>query len=109
MLEGLRDLRAVKARYALVMKHPEIHERELIKMAALTVAIVRSLHHRGVKEPAASLAAEAGMAAFKIGFERWVHGEMPRSFAGHITAAVKALRALTSEKPTETAKTKRAG
>ena len=31
-----------------------------------------ALRERGVGEPAASLTAEAGIAAFKIAFQRWV-------------------------------------
>jgi AcrR family transcriptional regulator len=93
-LQGRRDLRYVRARYALVSGHAEIQERELIKLASLAVAATKALRTRGVSEPAASLAAEAGIAVFKIGFERWVTEKKPRDLAAHIRAAVGALRAL---------------
>ncbi len=95
-LQKLRDLNFVRARYALVTKHAEIQERELIKLASLAVAVTRALHARGVAEPAASLAAEAGIAVFKIGFERWLRRRKPNDFATHIREAAAALRALTA-------------
>jgi AcrR family transcriptional regulator len=96
-LQGRRDLHFVRVRYALVTKHAEIHERELIKLAALAVAVTKALHARGVSEPAASLAAEAGIAVFKIGFERWIGERKPQDLAAHIRAAMDALRAVAAE------------
>jgi AcrR family transcriptional regulator len=96
-LQERRDLHFVRARYALVTKHAEIRERELIKLASLAVAVTKALHARGVSEPAASLAAEAGIAVFKIGFERWVSGRKPHDFAAHIRAALDALKALSAQ------------
>ena len=93
-LEERRELAFVRARYALVTNHAEIRERELIKLAALALAVRKALHARGVSEPAASLAAEAGVAAFKIGFERWISERRPRDLAAHIRAAVEALKAV---------------
>ena len=96
-LEETRDLSFVRARYGLVMNHADIRERELIKMASLAVAVTKALRARGVPEPEASLTAEAGIAVFKIGFERWVSERRPRGLAAHIGAAVDALRAVTAE------------
>jgi AcrR family transcriptional regulator len=93
-LEALRDPTFVRARHALVVKHAEIQERELIKLASLAAAVTRALHARGVAEPAASLAAETGIAVFKIGFERWVSQRKPRDLAGQIRAALKTLKAI---------------
>lgn len=87
----------MRARYALVSKHTEIQERELVKLASLGVAVTKALHARGVAEPAASLAAEAGLAVFKVGFERWVSERKPQAFAAHIRAAVGALKELAAE------------
>jgi len=103
-LQVHRDLRFVRARHALVKKHAEIQERELIKLASLAAAVTKSLHARGVPEPAASLAAEAGIAVFKIGFERWIGEKGPRDLAAQIRAAVDALRAVAAD---ATASTKR--
>jgi AcrR family transcriptional regulator len=104
-LQDRRDIQFVRARYALVTKHAEIQERELIKLASLAVAVTKALHARGVAEPTASIAAEAGIAVFKIGFERWVSERKPQDFAAHIRAAVATLKAVTAE---GTAKSKRA-
>jgi hypothetical protein len=39
-----------------------------VTLSAATAAVLR---RRGVADPAASLAAEAGIAVFRIAFERW--------------------------------------
>jgi AcrR family transcriptional regulator len=96
-LQNRRDIRFVRARYALVTHHAEVQERELIKLASLALAVTKALHARGVPDPAASLAAEVGIAVFKIGFERWVNERKPRDFAAHIRAAVDALKAVAAE------------
>ena len=96
-LERLREIPYVRARYALVTKHPEIQERELVKLATLGAAVTKALRARGVPELAASLAAEAGIAVFKIGFERWVTEKKPYDLAGHIRAAVNALKTVAAE------------
>ncbi|MEO7110954.1 MAG: TetR family transcriptional regulator [Polyangiaceae bacterium] len=101
-LEDRRDIQYVRARYALVTAHAEIQERELIKLAALAVAVTKALRARGVPEPTASVAAEAGIAVFKIGFERWVSQKKPRDFARHIRAAADVLKAVAAERKTTT-------
>ncbi len=106
-LQDRRDLHFVRVRYALVIKHAEIQERELIKLASLGVAVTKALHARGVSEPAASLAAEAGIAVFKIGFERWVSERKPQDLAAHIRAAVTVLRAIAAEGKAPTARPKK--
>lgn len=97
-LQAGRDLSYVRARYALVTKHAELQERELIKLASLALAVTKALHARGVAEPAASLAAETGLAIFKIGFERWVRERKPQDITLHIREAAAALKALTAGK-----------
>jgi len=99
-LQDRRDLHFVRARYVLVTKHSEILERELIKLASLAAAVTRALRARGVSEPAASLAAETGVAVFKIGFERWITGKKPQDLAAHIRAAVNALKAVAAGEKT---------
>jgi AcrR family transcriptional regulator len=101
-LESRRALPYVRARYALVMQHAEIHERELIKLAALAAATTKALRARGVAEPAASLIAEAGIAVFKIGFDRWIKEKKPRDLAGHIRGAMETLKAVAVATPPRT-------
>src|ERR1700716_1116319 len=57
-------------RQAVIAANAERQERELITLAALASAMTDTLRQRGVRDPAASLAAEAGIAVFKIAFER---------------------------------------
>jgi AcrR family transcriptional regulator len=95
-LQAHRDFAYVRARHAIVVEHAEVRERELIKMATLTTAVMHALRARGVPEPEASLAAEAGITVFKIGFERWVTAKKPSDFAAHVRNALIALRAVTA-------------
>ncbi len=95
-LQALRELSHVRARHALLMEHAELRERELIKMACLAALVTAALRARGVPELEASMAAEAGVAAFKIGFERWVAGKKPQDFAAQVRAAMRALQKLTA-------------
>jgi AcrR family transcriptional regulator len=62
----------VRLRDAIVSTNAELRERELIKLAELASAMAAALRDRGVPEPAASLAAEMGVAVFKVAFARWV-------------------------------------
>lgn len=63
-------------------------------VGAFSSAMAGALRRRGVGEPAASLTAEAGIAVFKIGFERWLDDEKSRTFSLHIRAALDELRAV---------------
>jgi AcrR family transcriptional regulator len=96
-IQGRRELRYVRRRHALVVEHAEIRERELIKLASLSAAATKALRARGVSEPAASLAAEAGITVFKIGFERWIGEKKPQDLAAHIRATLDALKAVAAE------------
>ena len=79
-------------RAAAIAANPSLQERELLKLAALGSAAAAALRGRGVPEPDASLAAEAGVAVFKVAFERWVD-DQPDFVAGVRTtlAHLKAL------------------
>jgi AcrR family transcriptional regulator len=60
-----------RQRQAIVAATPELQERELIKLANLSAALAGALRRRGVGDPGASLAAEAGVAVFRVAFQRW--------------------------------------
>jgi AcrR family transcriptional regulator len=62
----------VRLRDSIVSANAELRERELIKLAALAAAVAGALRDRGIPEPAASLAAETGVAVFKVAFARWI-------------------------------------
>ncbi|GGL10854.1 TetR family transcriptional regulator [Sphaerisporangium melleum] len=61
-----------RRRHAVIIANPGLRERELIKLVSLAAALADALRERGVADPAASLAAEAGIAVFRVAFERWV-------------------------------------
>jgi AcrR family transcriptional regulator len=85
-----------RARQAIIAASEELQERELIKLASLASALADTLRGRGVEDPAASLAAEAGIAAFRIGFERWIddtHGRDLPELIGESFAELKAVTA----------------
>jgi AcrR family transcriptional regulator len=63
-----------RRRQAVINATPELRERELNKMASLAAALAEGLRRRGVPEPDASLAAEAGIVVFRVAFETWTSG-----------------------------------
>jgi AcrR family transcriptional regulator len=83
-------------RQVVINANPELQERELIKLASLGAAIAATLRGRGVTEPTASLAAEAGIAVFRIAFERWVDESNERSLSQLIHDSFAELRSVTA-------------
>jgi AcrR family transcriptional regulator len=75
----------------------ELQERELIKLATLALAMAEALRTRGVKEPVASLTAEAGIAIFKVAFERWIDESNELDFPTLIRDSLGELRTLTAD------------
>jgi AcrR family transcriptional regulator len=63
-----------RRRQAIIGANPELQERELIKLNGYAAAAAGALRERGVAEPGATLAAEAGMAVLRIAFEQWTSG-----------------------------------
>jgi AcrR family transcriptional regulator len=61
-----------RRRQHIIDAHTELRERELVKLDTVAQAIAQELREKGVEEPRASIAAQTGMAAFKVAFERWV-------------------------------------
>jgi AcrR family transcriptional regulator len=70
-----------RERQAVIESHAELRERELIKMASLSAALADGLRRRGVGESEASLAAEVGVAVFRVAFAAWVSGTDDRDLA----------------------------
>jgi AcrR family transcriptional regulator len=72
---------AARLRQTVIAANAELRERELIKMASLASALTGALRERGVKDPDATMAAEAGVTVFRVAFERWIgqaKGNLPR-------------------------------
>lgn len=82
-------------RARIVAANPSLHERELLKLAALTEATVSALRGRGVTEPTAGLAAHSAVTVFHVAFARWVSTDEPPGFDDCVADAAAALRELT--------------
>jgi AcrR family transcriptional regulator len=104
--EERRDF--ARQRHALIAAHPELRERELIKLASLVTAIAEALRRRGVPDPAASLASEAGIAVFRLAFESWVRDPRRRGLSQHLRQSLNALKAVTAGKVIREAEASRA-
>jgi AcrR family transcriptional regulator len=85
-----------RRRQAIIAANPELHERELIKLATLAGALADALRRRGVREPAATLTAEAGIAVFRVAFERWIDERNRRGFSQLVRQSLDELRAVTA-------------
>jgi AcrR family transcriptional regulator len=87
---------AARRRQAIIAANPELRERELIKLATLAAALADALRRRGVKEPAATLTAEAGIAVFRVAFERWIDERNRRGFSQLVRQSLDELRVVTA-------------
>lgn len=94
MFTDRRDF--ARRRHAVITANPELQERELIKLASMAAALAASLRGRGIAEPTASLAAEAGVAVFKVAFERWIAPGEERPMRQLIRESLTELKAVTS-------------
>ncbi len=94
LMHGRRDL--ARERRQVVAAHADLRERELIKRATLTSALAAGLQRRGVAEPAASLAADMGMAVFYVGFGRWLDEPAGREFVDVVREGFDQLKAVAS-------------
>lgn len=94
MLGARRDFS--RQRQSVIAANAELQERELIKMASLSAALADGLRRRGVTDPAAGLAAEAGVAVFRVAFERWVTDAQERELAELMRESMSQLAALTA-------------
>ena len=84
-----------RQRQAIIAANAELQERELIKLAALAAALADALRRRGVSAPAASLAAEAGIAIFRVAFGAWAGDAGGLTLSEHIRAFADELRVVT--------------
>jgi len=90
---GLADDRRefLAKRQAVIDGTPELKERDLLKAAALTAAMVDTLIKRGVESSTANLAAQVGALALGDAFQRWVQ---PGNRSSMAKLAEQALRQL---------------
>ena len=85
-----------RLRQSVIAANSELQERELIKMASLAAALADGLRRRGVAEPDASLAAEAGVAVLRVAFERWVIDPAGHDLAHLMRDSLDQLKAVTA-------------
>jgi AcrR family transcriptional regulator len=87
-----------RQRQTVIAANAELQERELIKLASLAAAMADALRRRGVKDPAASLTAEVGIAVFKIAFGGWVSETNQRDLSQLIRESLDELEAVTASR-----------
>jgi len=80
---------------AAVAASAELQERDALKSVSLAAAMTTALIARGVPDPAAHLAAELGLLAFKRGYAEWSEGDRDTGdeLAQYTLAALDELRA----------------
>lgn len=92
IFEARRDF--ARDRQAVIGANAGLQERELVKLATLNAALADALRRRGVPDPAASLAAEAGGSAFRLGFEGWVEDAKGTPMSTLVRESLEALKAV---------------
>jgi AcrR family transcriptional regulator len=83
-----------RLRSTVIAANTDLRERELIKMATLSAALAQALRGRGVCEPDASLAAEAGIAIFRVAFAQWVCESEERDYGEIVEESLARLKTL---------------
>jgi AcrR family transcriptional regulator len=81
-------------RQSIIAANSELRERELIKLAALASAIADALRRRGVRDRAASLTAEAGIAVFRVAFDRWIDAHNELGWSALVRGSLAELKVL---------------
>lgn len=94
MIGGNRNF--ARQRQEVIAATPELQERELMKMAGLAAALAAGLQRRGVAPGEAKLAAETGIAVFKVAFEQWLLSANDPGLVGVMRESFDQLRALTA-------------
>lgn len=83
---------AVTRRHGIIDANPELQERELRKYAALTEAIARALHQRGLDSEVALLTATAAMVVQQTALRRWMRPDENRTLGELLLDAQHSLR-----------------
>src|SRR4051794_9998376 len=80
-----------RRRILILAADSELHERGQLKYARITSSIADALRERGLDDLTARLAADLGLLAFRVAFERWMKAGEEEPFP---PLAVKALNDL---------------
>jgi AcrR family transcriptional regulator len=84
-----------RRRQAIIEANPELRERELIKLDSLGARLTDALRQRGVSPISANLAAEVGIAVFRVAFARWIKDSEPTRLSVTIERSLAELKAVT--------------
>jgi AcrR family transcriptional regulator len=94
---GVAPREVHRQRQEVIAVSPELTERELIKLEAITAAFASGLRRRGIEENKALLAAQAGMVVFRTAYRRWVEADKDTDIAHVVSAVISELRLLAAE------------
>ncbi|MFI5717704.1 helix-turn-helix domain-containing protein [Nocardia sp. NPDC051750] len=83
-------------RSAVIAANPELRERDALKGLRLTAAMSEALERRGIPGLTARVAAELGVLAWKLAYERWSDEANGDSFAELGRQALTEVRAATA-------------
>lgn len=84
-----------RKRQTIIVANPGLQERELLKLAWLSEGIAAALRTRGIPEPQATLAAEAGVTVFNVSFLQWIADGDERPLGQIQRSILRDLRELT--------------
>ncbi|MEU0504969.1 helix-turn-helix domain-containing protein [Nocardia sp. NPDC005998] len=105
--EVIRPREFLRERSAVIASNPPLLERELIKLADLSQALISALERRGVEPQTAQLATDAGMAILRQTGRRWMSDENADHTQLLADSAADLLAVLTANTPNDS--TNRAG
>jgi len=94
LFEERRD--GARQRQIVIAANAQLRERELIKLASLASSLADALGRRGIAVATANLAAQAGIAVFRVAFERWVDEANDLDLAALVRASFADLKDVTS-------------
>lgn len=88
---------AAARRRLVAAANSEVQERGLLKHARVAQSVAAALRERGAEELTARLAAETGMLAFTVAFERWMMANDDEPFPPFADKALNDLQARAAE------------
>lgn len=94
MLGERRDF--ARRRRRVIAANPELRERDLVKNAEMAETLAAALREHGVDEATATLAAEAGIGAFRVALARWTAEGSEASLVDLIRESLTQLKAVTA-------------
>ncbi|MCX4094109.1 TetR/AcrR family transcriptional regulator [Nocardia sp. alder85J] len=93
--EVLRPREFLRERAAVIAANPPLQERELIKLASLSEALMAALRRRGCDQQTARLTVDVAAAVYRLAAERWMVDERA-DIAETLSASTADLLAVTA-------------